>query len=489
MKKSIDVKYLIKVIVILFMMFLFGVVVPPFAGISQLGVTTIGILAAMIFALQTGFSLGATALMGMVALLVSGAYDAKTLIASTMGSTNIFQIMILFVLCGALNSSGAAEMIARKLVSSKLAKGRPGLFTIFMLLASAVAGMTIGSIPSAMLLFSIIDATADFIGYEKDSKWRKCMLICTLVISGAASAAFPFAGMAVAVFALLNVGFANAGIVVDLGSYMIASFSFEIVLIIVMYLIMKLLRVDFGRLKDFDPSDLKQGSGKLNKKQLILCIALVLMIIFCFITALGPADSALVKALTNLSLPWFIIIMICIMCLIKIDGEPIFSVGKDFAQGVKWEMILGAATFIILGGAIGNSEVGIQAFFTTTLNPLFGNMSFPVFMLAACLITIIITNFFNNAATGVLISTILAPFIVSYYTDLGVNASVVVAIVCLSAMTGHWTPAASATAPLLHGHEAFVNDRRFVWTQGMVFSIAYIILSAVWFTAFAFILK
>lgn len=66
---------------------------------------------------------------------------------------------------------------------------------------------------------------------------------------------------------------------------------------------------------------------------------------------------------------------------------------------------------MIIGGALSAPDLGVRTWLTDILTPLFSDMSFPVFMFVIILICAIVTNFFSNMATGIIVSSITMPFI------------------------------------------------------------------------------
>lgn len=487
--KKTDVGYIVKIAIIIFFLFIFGKVCPPWSTVTPMGVSVLGILIGVIFMLQVGFDLGSGAALGIFAFLLTGYYKAGDLLKAGMGSSSLFQLICLFALCGALEASGAAEIIAKKIVTSKIANGRPTVLVFLLLVAGAVGGATVGQSGALILMYSLADSIINFVDLEKEGKWAKTIALAELLATGLGSASFPFKGLGLTIFTLLNIGFADAGIEVEYGAYMLSSVVFSVLFIACLSAYTSIrCKAEMKSLASFDVKQLATGEMKLNKKQIVYTWTFVLILAYSFLTLLLPKTSAIYKTLNGWTLGFFCLLMIGILCLIKIDGKPLFNVAKDFKYGVRWNQVLGVFLFQTLGGSMNADTLGIKTWLVEALNPVFGDMSFLVFMIVIMLVTVVFTNFFANAAVGTIIATVIAPFIVAFSVNIGVNSSVVVAFVVQCACFAFWTPAASAIAPMMFDGRAMQNDRTFVWKDGMILNFIFAILSVAIFTVASYIL-
>ena len=71
------------------------------------------------------------ALMGIVALGMSGYCTVNEAIALSLGSSVVWQVLMFMLLAGGVTSCGLGEYIARWIISRPFLKGRPILF-VFM---------------------------------------------------------------------------------------------------------------------------------------------------------------------------------------------------------------------------------------------------------------------------------------------------------------------------------------------------------------------
>ena len=158
---------------------------------------------------------------------------------------------------------------------------------------------------------------------------------------------------------------------------------------------------------------------------------------------------------------------------------------KHFKEGANWGFITTVGIFSLLGGALTAEELGIKAWLTSIMGPVFSNMSWPLFVLMIVLVCTIVTNFFSNMATGVIVASLTAPFVAAFANQ-GINVSVVGAAIAYSSMFAFMTYAAAGPAPLLLGRKGITN--KFIWSKGLLATVLYIIVATVVFSIMGIIL-
>ncbi len=141
--------------------------------------------------------------------------------------------------------------------------------------------------------------------------------------------------------------------------------------------------------------------------------------------------------------------------------------------------------FSALGGALSSNDLGIKAWLTEILGPMFSNMSWPVFVLLIVVVCSVVTNFFSNMATGVIVASMTAPFAAAF-ADSGINVSVIGAAIAYSSMFAYLTYAAAGPAPILLGREGI--ETKFIWSKGLITLVIYIVVATVVFSLMGVIL-
>ena len=161
------------------------------------------------------------------------------------------------------------------------------------------------------------------------------------------------------------------------------------------------------------------------------------------------------------------------------------NAAKHFKEGANWGFITTVGIFSVLGGALSSDALGIKAWLTDILGPMFSNMSWPVFVLLIVVVCSVVTNFFSNMATGVIVASLTAPFSAAF-ADAGINVSVIGAAIAYSSMFAYLTYAAAGPAPILLGREGI--ESKFIWTKGLITMVLYIVVATVIFSLLGIIL-
>ena len=474
----------------IFFILIFGYLCPVWGSVTRTGVQCIGIFIGSVLLLCTGYGSATASLLGLFAILLTGYYDSKSIVAATLGSTTVFQLCMIYCLCAAINDCGAGEVIAKWLISRKGIQGRPVLFTFIFFVAMFIGGVMIGTTGTVIFCYTIVNAIRETLGYEKNSRWYKWMLLGSYASTCVGSPVLPFKGIALIIFSSVTLAMEKEGIMLDYGSYMIPVILFGLLFVCALTLSMKyIFKVDMSKLENLDVTKMEgMDYIRMNKKQLVILTAFIIGILYTIILLFLPKSIPGYKAVAGIGQHMWFAFVIAVLAFIRINGKTIFNPEKYFKMGISWGIVLAVCLFSVLGGMLSAEDVGFKAWLQVTLQPIFGNMPFGVFMTVVFALTCIITNFFSNTAIGLIMTSISAPFVIRYIADLGINGSVVTAAIATAAMMAYLTMAASGTAPLLHTQEAIEQDPKFIWTEGVGLLFIFIVLGSVVFSVMAFVI-
>ncbi len=164
---------------------------------------------------------------------------------------------------------------------------------------------------------------------------------------------------------------------------------------------------------------------------------------------------------------WFVLMLI-LMALIHIDGEPLLNVERAMGKAINWGIVMCVCAFTAIGGMIANEELGIRNWLSMIMNHVFGNMPFPLFVVILVAATLLCTNVFSNTATAVIIGTVVGPFLIKYATTIGINPSCLIPAIVMSALCAFLTMAAGGSAPLYLGSDCMKDDPKWVWSYGLL---------------------
>lgn len=486
-KQDSTAVFWVKILIGLFFMFVFGLVVPPIAPITRMGMQIIGIFIGIILFLSW-FEMTWPPLLAIPAVVFTGYIDTSGFITAMLGNTNVFQMIMLMTLCFAIRQSGAGNIIASWFITRKSLKGRPTLFCCVFLWAFFVASIFL-SYASFFLAWEVLSNIFKATGYQKRERLPILMITGTFMMAWLGSSALPISGLPLAMVGSFNSTMGAFGIELNTAVYVACGLIVgSLVAWVEGFAIRYIFRADLTKLANVDAEMMGIDTSKLRftKKQIILLAAFVIGIGFSIVSSIVPKTSAIGTFMNTITIQGWFATLLTVLSWIKVDGEKVFNLTESLTKGVMWGAVLCTGSFVVIGQAITADACGIKAAINALLNPIFGEMSWIVFMFIAVAFTTIITNLMSNLTTGIVIVTIVAPFVMNY-VDAGINPSVVGAAIIISAMMGMLTMSAGAWSPMLIGNE-WIDSQPLILTYGGGMVAIYILVATVGFAALGYIL-
>ena len=159
-----------------FMLF-FGYIVPPFGGITDLGMKMLGVFIGLITITCFGGDLLGGSLLALVCTVFHGYYGPTEMLAYWLGSASTIQLVFCGALCIALRESGAMDVLAKKMLGSKICKGRPLATPIMLFTTTYIVAIFISGAPIYILFFGLLESIRDVCGYDKDDPFIKFTLL------------------------------------------------------------------------------------------------------------------------------------------------------------------------------------------------------------------------------------------------------------------------------------------------------------------------
>ena len=462
-------KQLVHLGISLFLMFIAGHILPTFGPVTRLGIEALCIFAGGIWMIANRFGMIIPSFCIMSAMLLTGYINGNDIINSTLGSPTVWQLLIIFVLLYAVTQSGADAVLARWMISRKALNGRPTLFVCVLMIAVTVLGSVASALGAYLFAAAMINSIADECGYDNKSQWKKAMTTGVLIAASVGGGILPFKGMAAMIYALLEEGIVAAGLTIDPVSYMIAAFLSGLFISLVFGLSLKpLFKVDFSKMINVDIAEITgRGGTKFNKRQAWTLVIFLLGIAYSIVMIWLPKTIPGYAIINGIGQGCWFVIMVIIMGLVHIDGEPLMNVERDMSKAINWGIILCVCAFTAMGGMISNPELGIRPWLTGIMDVVFGNMPFPAFVLVLVAATLLCTNVFSNTATAVIVGTIVGPYLINYGQTLGINPSCIIPAIVMSALCAFLTMAAGGSAPLYLGSDCMKDDPKWVFTYGL----------------------
>jgi len=471
-------KYYICVAISLCLIFLFGKVVPPFAGITSVGIGILGVFFGVLFAILATNEIFWPSLMGLAGIVLCGYLPAKSLLSTWFGNSTIQQIIWVMALTGAVSESGAINVLSKKMLHLKFLEGHP--MRLFSAILIAVLGCTfiVGSPATVLLLFyPLLDSILSMCSIDPDSELNRQfslgMYLCTPV-----GVVLPFKGVHLSTLAIVSGIMATYGLTLNNGLYLIIT-SLIIVLTLVLYLffVKFVWRTDLTPLKSFNVSKMgiTEDDLKFTSKQKLLLGFLLFGVVFLLLDAFLPSDSAFVSFSSKIGSSLIWIILFGVLCFLRDkDGKPVINGVKLLQSKTMWNIVAVAGCFTICGSAIASKELGISNAIFTGLAPVLEHINWPALVILTVLLSTIMTNFTSGLPITTLVVTIGTPIVCTMQLAGRGNVTVLAAFTILSGMFAFLTYGSIACASILLGRKGMTT--KFMFTKGFLMMIVFIVI-------------
>lgn len=473
-------KYYIWSVISIAIMFLFGILVPPFAGITTEGVKFLGIFIGVLVA---SIGLSETlwpALMGMAAMVALGLYTPTGLFGAWFGNNTIQQIIWIGTAAAAVRATGAFDVVAKKLLSFKFLRNHPMRMLIACFAGVMVTILLVGAATTVLLIwYPILDSLCDNCKIKRDSDLHR-VLTLGIYLSMTIIYALPFRGIHLSSIALASGLMEASGLAFNDATYLAVG-SIVVVLFIAAFVLMIrfVWKVDLTPLKDFDfdALGLKPEEIKMDKKQKLLTILFLIIIAYTVICAFAPKEAAIRLVYDKLGMVWLWIVMFCVFCILREkDGAPMVSGMRSLQLGVLWNIIAIGGCLTLCGTAIASDDYGIKAAISEVLKPVLGSNSWPIIVIFCVALCTLFTNFTNGMPVSFTMSAVCIPVACELQKTGAGNATVLAAGIIVSSMCAFLTYGAVAYAPIMLGREGMNN--KFMFTKGAVTMVLYIVLTS-----------
>lgn len=468
-KKSFN-SYALVMAIGAFFMFVFGFIVPPFSTVTVTGVKMLGVLIGLIvITCFNGDMLGGS-LMALLATVFHGYYTATGLLQEWLGSTSTIQLVFCGALCLALRDSGAMNVIAKKLLTSKLCKGRPVATMVMLFLATYVVSAFVGGPPTYILFFGLIESIRDVCGYDKNDPFIQFSLLGAY-ISALGIFFFAFKSPQVMTIAMINSAMEPYGRTFNEGTWMLVMFATTMIYMVIYAILMKTVyRVNLEPLKELDFNKIEALRETPDyftsdqRKALLLIVGCIAYIIF---TTVYPKEAPGYAVLTCLGNSWIWVLGAAICAVFRRKGtkEGYFSISKLLTQSSIWPMIALVGAMVMLGKITSDAELGIRPWLVEVLTPVFGGTNIWVLMAVVIIFCTLVTQACNGLVLTMAVCPIVTPFVCELAQTTGINPDVILIISNLCSSYAFWTVAASTNAAFILSRPEITQ--KFVWTKGV----------------------
>lgn len=475
MKK--DTSKTLQTILALFIMFIAGYIVPTWGSVTRMGVQYLCIMIGWIYLSIITGGLLLPSVISLTACVISGYYTSSSIVAATLGNSITILMIFIFIMVYIFQESKTGEYLVRWLLSRKIINGRPYLFTAFFFLAVIIIGAVIGSFGILLLAIAILTAVSEVAGMKKTDDFMRFLLLSTVALSGTTEVFFPFKPYSILYMSIFDAQLNTIGAACSHSTWLITSAIIALAsFIVLMFLARFIFKFDLTKIKALDVSVLQTDEfKKMSKKQFVVLLSVILTFFYPFVLLLIPESTSLYALLNGVGQYLFMGLVVCLLCLIKIDGEHVAEINDVFKNGTNWQIIFGVGAVIAIGGAMSSDDCGVAAWLLTVFEGVFGNMSIVSVIIIVCVLSCIITQFFSNSATAILFLTALAPMAIVLYQN-GVNVSVIPTLIGTGTLTACLLPCGSGQSAIMLSTDFFANDgQAWAFSKGLIVLLALVL--------------
>lgn len=432
---------------------MFGIgLLPPVSLLTESGMKILGILIGTIY----GCSFCAPAwpcLMAMAAMVITGVTDFSMVISTGIGSDSIWLMIMFFVFVAVLEQNKITEAMATWMISLKIVRGKPWLYSYFLIIGTMFTGAFGSSFPAMIVFWSILITTCQKFKIAPFSKYPTVMFMGICIGGLASSSTWLFRGNPLFVNASLK-AISQGEYAFNFGLY--AFFSFIMWMIVIAGFIMLckyVLKINVDALSNIDDSVVNKDDMKLSRRQKwVMGYTVLVLIVYCTI-GFVPVTTSLGAYIATFGSTLPIGVILALMCITRVEGEPICNFGRAATRGMVWDTIILSAGLLSLSTVMMTTNTGVAESILAVLNPVFAGKGTVFMCIIIVIMSVVLTNFMANTTVGLM----FCPVIYSFSVSMGFNPMPIMAMMLISIHIAYLTPAASPFASLLFGYSTWVK--------------------------------
>lgn len=450
-EKTAQVPKQLHVLITIVLMFGIGFI-PPISQLTVLGMKILGVLIGTIYGV-TFCTPAWPCLLAMFALAALGIAPVGTILASGIGSDSIMLCLFFFIFVAVMEQNKITEFLATWMITRNIVKGRPWLFSYIMIIGTMFTGAMGSSYPAMLVFWGILISVCKLYDIKPFTKYPTVMFMGICIGGLASSSTWLFRGNPLFVNSMLK-QISEGAFALNFGIY--ASFSFIMWMIVIAGYILfckYILKIDLGMMANIDDSVVDKSYLVLNKKQKVTFVYMILVLVVYCAIGFTPAQSPLGQWIANIGMTLPIMLILALMAITFVDGEPIIDIPSAAKQGVIWDTVILSGALLCLSVIMMTADTGVSASILSVLSPVFAGKSTIFMCVVICIVSVILTNFMANTTVGLMFT----PVIYSFAMSMGFNPMPLIAMMLISIHIAYLTPAASPFASLLFGFSNWVK--------------------------------
>ena len=453
--------YLVALILVLCIRFF----VPASNGLTEIGVNVLAVLVPVLYLWLT-VGTDWVSLLALAGVIISGVLSASATYAASMGSSTIIIVITCMALNKVLSDTGVIKKIAHWFLTRNIVRNRPYVFMAMFFLAATLLGLILECATLAIIFITLAGEVCEEIGYKKGDPFYTSLIIGIFWISNITNAATPICHAV----PLIMIGTAAAsGVTISYTQWMTLGLPFAALTYLLLLLVICVIwKPECSKYKNYDLDAARAKKMPMTKQGVIATVVFALVVLTWIVPEVLP--NLLPAAITGSLKAWGntvpAIIAVCLLCIIRVDNQPI---GKfsELAKAAPMTLLIFIGAVVVLGSAVSSPDTGISIALSNLLAPLTATLSPAVIVGAGVLLCLIMTNFVSNVVSMLLFFGLVIPVI----AGTAVSSVGVAIIICIVANFASLVPSAAVTAPLFFGPEHITVKNTLPWNLIMIVAV------------------
>ena len=400
---------------------------PAVNGLTEAGVRMLAVFVSTIVWWVAGGT-GWTSWLALVAVIGTGLINGNTVFMTVWGNqvcAIMFSTMVMVII---MTERGIMSYIAQWFLTRKVVLGRPIVFILMFGIAMLVMGLSSSGTITCLIMVELANEVCKSIGYEKNSKFRKAILITILWWATAVDGIWPFARPVNLLVISMMQGY---GYNINMGNFMIFSVAAAIIVYVINFVIVKfIMRPDTSKFMKYDINLIheKMAENPLNSGDKIVMVSFCIVIIAWLIPSfkfLGVV-STYFSTLGNAGIAAIPILLLIFIKDKNNGNKPIFDYQTVWNK-LPWALFIYVGTIMVFVANVSSKDYGIATWLCNLMTPVANRVSIWALIAIAMALTMVLTNFLSNTVTATVFLTAFLPVIMAS-TQINSSTKLVIAV-------------------------------------------------------------
>lgn len=442
---------------------------PGTETLSTTGFQVLGVfLATMI--LWLGVSVTWPTLFCFVALALTPLYTGNTVFSTAYSAWVPTFVLFSSIMCYALTKTGFLRRMAVWLITRPFARNRPWAFVSMLFLAPLIIGMFMDMIALFAIILPITVQIFDELGYSRGNRTAQALTFGVMFTTCLSAITTPFAHT----FPLMAISYYSQFFPdqpeISMAMFSVAGIATALIIFVLLMLVMRfIVKPDLSSLLNINVEFLLREHKPMSRQEKIsVSVFAVVLVMWIFPGIFGNAFPRVFAVLADLGSIIPPVIGAALLCLIKVNGEPVLDYDDAFKNGVPWKIWMLVTAAMVLGSALTDGSAGIVTWISELIGPAVSSMTSYSAIIITTFILLALTNVMSNAVALTLICTIALPLL-SHGNITGVNAAALAVVFGMAANVAVATVPASAPPAMAVGDGWLSNGFMLKW--GVIMTI------------------